>query len=621
MKTTKNLIGGWCLTLRNEINKTFPNKPGVYLFKDPEGNIIYVGKAKALKKRVLQHLGSRDSREINIRNNTADVDFIATDTEPEALALEIEMIKKYSPQFNVFFKDDKSYPYVRVTWEEEYPRLFIARKPKTKKDRSGYIGPYGSIPALKRTLNFLRKSFPVASCKSKITRGKRKRPCLEYGIKRCLAPCVKSVDTEEYQQLVGQFTFFLEGRDKKLIGELKDEMRNASNELEFERAALLRDRLEAIEKTIERRMISLEIEDHDFVGFSMERDLACLTLLSVREGRMIEQSNYVLKAPEGSSKEDVLESFIEQYYYRSSRIPSTVVIPFMIENKKSLQEWLTSLHASTVKIGVPEEDIEWKLFRSVSENAETNLKRRILRQQLEAKRTQVIMDDLKKYLPPDLGLARLHIVEGFDVSTLMGTDAVGSCIVFEDCKPKKSDYRRFKIKWVQGQDDIAMISEIVERRLRQIASNGKKLPDLILVDGGKGQLNGAIKAEQEVGVEIPTIALAKELEEIYVQRLKNPIRLPEDSPALLFLRRVRDEAHRFAVSYHRKLRKDKMVESILDGIPGVGPKTRSKLLKHFGSVERIYKLSVEEICSVSVSKKIAERILEYLHEYFSEKGK
>lgn len=607
------------MNLRDEINKTFPNKPGVYFLKNSERDIIYVGKAKALKKRVLQHLGSRDPKENSIRNSTADVDFIATDTEAEALALEIEMIKKHRPQFNVFFKDDKSYPYVRVTWEEEYPRLFIARKPKTKRDRSGYIGPYSGVLALKKTLNFLRKSFPVASCKSKIIVGKRKRPCLEYSIKRCLAPCVKSVNGTEYRQLVNQFTFFLEGRDKQLIGELKREMSKASSKLEFERAALLRDRLEAIEKTIKRRMISLDIEDHDFLGLSREGVLACLTLLSVREGRMVEQNSYVLRVPHGSSKEDVLESFIKQYYYQSTHIPGTVIVPFEIKNKKGFEALLSSLSANTVRIKTPEDDVEQKLRRSVTENAEMNLKRTILRQQIEAQKARLIVDDLRKHLPVKLKLDELTVVEGFDVSALMGTDAVGSCVVFKDCKPNKSDYRRFKIKWIEGQDDFAMTEEIVERRLNQILDDGEKLPDLILVDGGTGQLNAALKAEQRTGVRIPTIALAKEYEELYIPGSRNPIKLPEDSPALLFLRRVRDEAHRFAISYHRKLRKDKMVKSVLDEIPGVGPKTRNKLLRYFGSVERIAALGVEELCSISVGKKLAERILEHLRKHYPKK--
>lgn len=600
------------MTLRDEINKTFPNKPGVYFLKDSKGDIIYIGKAKALKKRVLQHLGSRDPKESNIRNNTTDVDFITTDTEAEALGLEIEMIKKNRPRFNVFFKDDKSYPYVRVTREEEYPRLFIARKLKTKKDKSEYIGPYSGVPALKRTLNFLRKSFPVASCKSKIIVGKRKRPCLEYNIKRCLAPCVKPVNTAEYQKLVNQFTFFLEGRDKQLIGELKREMSNASDKLEFERAALLRDRLEAVERTIERRMISLDIGDHDFLGLSKEGGLACLTLLSVREGRMTEQNSFVLRVPEGSSKEDVLESFIEQYYYQSTHIPAAVIIPFKIKSDEALEALLSSLRGNIVRINKPKEDIELKLQRSVTENAETTLKRTILRQQLEAQKAQLIVEDLKKHLPVGLKLDELEVVEGFDVSALMGANAVGSCVVFKDCKPKKSDYRRFKIKWIKGQDDFAMMEEIVERRLEQLLNDGEKLPDLILVDGGIGQLNAALKAEQRTAVRTPTIALAKEHEEIYVPGFRSPVKLPEDSPALLFLRRVRDEAHRFAVSYHRKLRKDKMVRSSLDEIPGVGPKTRNKLLKHFGSVERIAVLNVEELRSISIGKKLAERILKHL---------
>jgi excinuclease ABC subunit C len=589
-----------------------PDTPGSYLFRDRDGRVIYVGKAKSLRGRLSNYFGAPDSMPVRTRQMVASaeaVEWIEVQNEVEALFLEFNLIKEHRPRFNIRLKDDKSYPYLAVTLDEEWPRAMVMRGAKRKGVR--YFGPYAHAYAIRETLDLLLRTFPIRTCtKGKFDRHHRLgRPCLYAHIEKCAAPCVDAVSHDEYDRLVGELVDFLGGDSGPILDRLDKEMHRASDALEFERAARVRDQLVSVNKAIERQqMVASKEQDLDAVGIVEDPLEASVQLFYVRRGRVVGRKGLVVDKVEDLDTPALVGRILEQLYgdAAAADVPREVLVPELPESPGLYEEFLSSTRGSRVRVRVPKRGAMRQLLATVTQNAEaafTNHKlKRASDHNARARALTALQDEL--------GLPEAPLrIECFDVSNLQGTEIVASMVVMEDGLPKRSDYRRFKVRAQPGQDDFAAMEQVLTRRFRRYleerdegARAGKRFsypPNLLLVDGGRGQLNVALRVLEELGLEdICAAGLAKRFEEVYVGDRPDPIRIRRDSEALYLLQQVRDEAHRFAITYHRKLRDRAMTRSVLDDVPGLGPTRRKRLLREFGSVKRLRALPEEELLAL-----------------------
>ncbi|MBM3156855.1 MAG: excinuclease ABC subunit UvrC [Chloroflexi bacterium] len=593
--------------------KVLPEKPGVYMFKDKSGKVLYAGKSASLRDRVKSYFSPHhtlDRKVETLMGGVRDLDFIVTDSEQEALILECNLIKQHHPRFNVRLKDDKSYPYIKVSLNEEWPRVFITRR--FENDGGRYFGPYASAGSVRNTLDLLKRLFRYCSPRGIIT-GRRPRPCFDYFISRCVGACSGEISKDEYREIIGQVISFLEGRHEKIVRALRHRMEDAADKLEFEKASQLRDRLQSIESISEgQKVISAGVGDEDVVAFARERDNACVQIFFIRSGKLIDKENFVLEGTQDEEPGQIMAGFIQQFYASAPFIPGKILLQTEPSDKAVLQSWLKGLRGGSVILLVPQRGEKKKLVDMVAQNAEQALAQLKARWLSDSGKTSAALTELQE----KLGLPGLpNRVECYDISNIRGTSAVGSMVVFENGRPKPSNYRRFKIQSVSGIDDYAMMQEVLRRRFKRIkaqdASSWAAVPDLVLIDGGKGHLTSAQQVMQELEIDkIPLAALAKENEELFLPRRTEPLLLPRDSQALYLLQRIRDEAHRFALSYHLKVRKRAALTSSFS-VPGIGPKRKRALFKHFGSFKRIKEASVEEIASVpGMTSQLAEKVKE-----------
>jgi len=609
--------------------ENLPDKSGVYIFKDEKGRVLYVGKARSLRKRVRSYLKTpipypRIRKMINLAK---DLEYVVTDNEIEALILECNLIKQYKPRYNVRLKDDKKYPFIKITVNEPFPKIFITRV--YKEDGGRYFGPYADVGAARRTLKLLRRLFPIRSCNRTIQEnlaalrhsgGVRTpsifigrqvlRPCLNYDIGLCSGPCAGLIDRDAYRKLVEGACLFLEGKIDELEKNLLRQMQEAAENLRFEEAAVLRDRLEDVRKTAAgQRMAVLGGGDEDYIAVAKSGKVACVNLFFVRDGKGLGQEQFYFDKVEDVDEGGLLETFIKQHYHRSPFVPEKIFVQYEIEDEELLEEWLMKKRDGMVRIAMPEGEREWQLMQMTAKNAELKLGEKLSGEQI---RHQIAKEGLRQL---KLALSLEHepkYIEAFDISNLFGDEAVGALVVFKDGLPCKDMYRRFRIKEVKGVDDYAMMREVVGRRIRRLVREGAELPDLIIIDGGRGHLNTARRVLEEEGVSIPIAGLAKREELLYLPDRELPISFPPSSAGLRLLQHIRDEAHRFAITYHRRLRKKGVEESILDQIPGIGKKRKTALLAHFGSVENIAKASLAQLLRVpSMTRKAALSVREF----------
>jgi len=602
--------------------KTLPSDPGVYLMKDAEGQIIYVGKARVLKNRVRQYFGTQNGKAPKVSamvRNVADLEYVITSSELEALILECNLIKQHHPYYNVLMRDDKHYPYVRIDLKDPFPRVEIVRK--VKNDGAKYFGPYLAAHLVKEVLDAVYKLFPLRSCKKDIekSRQKKERPCLNYQMGRCLGPCAGKVSQAEYAAVVKEVCDLLSGKYGKLEQAMKQEMMEASGQLNFERAAYLRDRIRLLKRISEKQEAGFpDLNDKDIFALAMGGDTAIIQAFFVRKGKLALTERYHLSAGEAQEAE-VFESFLKQYYASTPNIPKNIFVSEELGDTELLELWLTKLRGSKVEIVTPKRGSNKKLVDMAKNNAAAAVKRREDSVKREYDRTLGACDMLSRAL--GLGI-KLHRIECFDISNTQGTDSVASMVVFTDGKPDKKEYRRFKIKTVEGPDDFASMAEVLRRRIiRGLESTEKDrsfgaMPDLLIVDGGKGQLSSAVEVLESLGMEDMAIAgLAKKQEELFLPRRSEPVVLDHTNAALRLVTALRDEAHRFAITYHRELREKRVIDSELDHIKGVGQKRKTELIGAFGSVEAIRQAGVDELADVKgVDITTARQIYKYFHQ-------
>jgi len=595
-----------------------PEKPGVYIMKDKRNKIIYVGKATSLKNRVKSYFQSPKNLPVKVASMVSkieDIEYIVTDSEVEALILECNLIKFHRPKYNILLRDDKQYPYIRITLNQPFPRIEVVRR--VKKDGARYFGPYANAGAMREAIDVINKIFPIRSCKKDLSNiPLDERPCLNYHINRCLAPCQGYIKEEEYNEIIKNVIMFLEGKQSTLVKQLKTKMQEAAENLDFERAAALRDQIMALEKILEKqKIVSTDMIDQDIIALARGSGSVCIQVFFVREGKLISREPFIFHNTDDVERKEILTSFVKQFYNNAHFIPKEIILDEDIDDKGTIEEWLTSKKGSKVSIIIPKRGKKKELAQMVAENALAYLEQVESKEEQEKLRNRQALEELREHL----GLETIpYRIEGFDISNTQGTESVASMVVFEGAQPKKDDYRKFKIKTVEGPNDFESMKEVILRRFkRTLSGDGKfqKLPDLLLIDGGKGQLKYAREALKELGLShIPTIALAEEFEHIFVEGKDDPIILPENSEALYLVQRVRDEAHRFALTFHRSLRSKKNFRSVLDDIPGIGKTRRLALLKTLGGLEGIKRASIEELAAVpGMNRKAAQTVYEHFH--------
>ncbi|GAC1378163.1 MAG: excinuclease ABC subunit UvrC [Ktedonobacteraceae bacterium] len=651
---------------------SLPHKPGIYLMKDALGTILYVGKAISLYNRVRSYF--QESTDLSPKNRSMvakidDIEFIVVKNEVEALVLESNYIKQYRPKYNVLLRDDKSYPYIKVSLTEDFPRVYRVRS--FHRDGNRYFGPYTNAGAVDATLDLLNKLFAFRTCRydastwalptgGQLPAGwKQKllpRPCTQYYIHRCIAPCVAYATRKEYDAVIKQVILFLEGKHDEVVKTLQEKMQTAAENLNFEEAARIRDRIQAVERVLEKqRVISTDGQDNqDVIAFASGEDETCAMTFFFRNGKLIGREFFMLQGTRDSSPGEVMTSFLQQFYETSPYIPPEVLVEAEPDDHMVIQTWLRERRKGAVTITVPKRGEKQRLIEMVKQNAQEVLEQQRIKWLSDSQKTQLALEELQAALnlaaPPQR-------IECYDISNTQGTNSVGAMVVFEAGRPKNSEYRRFKIKTVEGPDDFASHQEVLRRRFRaiskQLASeNGASvgmpfiapdstsndapastsndshdnedttntqlhhdwaLPDLIIIDGGKGQLSAVMEVLQDLRIDIPTVGLAKENEEIFIPGSPDPIMLPRSSQGLYMVQRIRDEAHRFGITYHRKLRSDRTFKSVLDEIPGIGPKRKQALMKHFGSVRAMSAASIEELAALeSMTRDAAEKVKEYI---------
>ena len=590
--------------------KLLPDSPGVYIMKDSSGNVIYVGKAIILKNRVRQYFQSQRNHTPKVRamvSHVADFETILTHSEVEALILECNLIKKHRPRYNISLKDDKTYPYLKLTMADPYPRLMMTRR--ILKDGAKYFGPYTDVTAMHESVKLLRKMFPMRTCRNMNV----DRPCLEYHIKRCIAPCTGKVDRDEYMAMVRAVSMFLEGHTADVERDIEKRMYEAADDCAFELAARLRDQLMAVRKVGEKQNIVTGSGDQDAVGMARSEMGACVMVFYIRAGKMVGREHFLLKGIDGESDEDVLYAFLQQYYNQATYLPHEVLLPIVLpeERRQLLEKWLTEEKGAKVSLLVPKRGTKRDIVEMAGGNAGKFLSDEQARQKLADAQTLGAVEELGRCL----GLKKPPMrMECFDISHNQGVETVASMVVFEGGVPKKSDYRRYKINSTEGKpDDFKSMREVTMRRYTKLSDDD--MPDLIVMDGGKGQLSSALEIIRGAGhMDTPVIGLAKRFELVYTEGSSDPVVLPRNSQALYLIQRIRDEAHRFAITYHRKrLRKHNLV-SILDHIDGIGPKRRKAIWDQFGSINKIKAASVDELAGVDgMTRPAAEAV----HAFFA----
>ena len=604
---------------------SIPTRPGVYLFRDDAGRVIYVGKAKSLRSRISNYFGPElHPRTYAMVHAAADVEWIVTTNEVEALHLEVNLIKQHRPRYNVRYRDDKSYPYLAITLDEEIPRARVMRGAKKKGIR--YYGPFAHAYAIRDTLDLLLRTFPMRTCSQGVFDRcrRRNRPCLLYDIERCAGPCVNAVTPEEHRAIALELCDFLDGNTKPVITRLEAAMRTAASKQDYEIAAKMRDQLDNVRKAIERQqMVSSQKEEMDVIGLAEDELEAAFQVFFVRGGRVTGRKGYIVDKVEDLDTPGLVSRFLERLYVESE-IPNQVLVPTEPDYQDLLERWLKQRRRGAVRIRVPQRGEKRALLQTVTENATQQfIRHRLKRSSDFAARSKQLQE-----LQDAIGMKEAPLrIECYDISNLGPTEAVGSMVVFEDGLPKRSDYRRFAMKWTEGPNDVAMMGEVIRRRFARFLDEGsgerppKKgkfayPPNLVVIDGGKGQLNRVVEVMDELGVTgVATVSLAKRMEEVFLPDRPDPVVIPRGSEALYLLQSIRDEAHRFALAYHRLKRTKQMTKSALDGIPGLGVTRRKKLLKYFGSVKKIREASVENLSSVpGIPQTVAEAVYEALHD-------
>ncbi len=634
---------------------SLPHKPGIYLMKDAQGTILYVGKAISLFNRVRSYF--QESSVLSPKNRSMvakveDIEFLVVKNEVEALVLESNYIKQYRPKYNVLLRDDKSYPYIKVSLTEDFPRVYRVRS--FQRDGNRYFGPYTNSGAVDSTLDLLNKLFAFRTCRYDASAWapprsgeppsgwKQKllpRPCTQYYIHRCIAPCVAYATREEYDTVIQQVILFLEGKHDEVVKTLQEQMQTAAENLNFEEAARIRDRIKAVERILEKqRIIHTEgQDDQDVIALASSEDETSALVFFFRNGKLVGREFFILQGTRDSSSGEVMSSFIQQFYESSPHVPAEMIVEAEPDDKAVVQSWLKEKRGGAVSITAPKRGEKVRLIEMVKQNAQEVLEQQRIKWLTDSQKTQLALEELQEALnlaaPPQR-------IECYDISNTQGTNSVGAMVVFEAGRPKSSEYRRFKIKTVEGPNDFASHQEMLRRRFRRQSSNSSEsagpleenegenalqieqevplehewaMPDLIIIDGGKGQLSAAMEVLQELHIDIPTIGLAKENEEIFVPGSPDPIILPRSSQGLYMVQRIRDEAHRFGITYHRKLRSDRTFKSVLDEIPGIGPKRKQALMKHYGSVRAISAASIDDLAALNgMTRDAAEKVKEYI---------
>ncbi len=589
-----------------------PKTSGVYMFRGHGGEILYVGKARTLRSRVRSYFQDAriDSPRLDrLVERIEDVEVVVTDTEREALVLENSLIKTHKPRFNVLLRDDKNHPYLKLTMNEGYPRLYIVRQPGS--DGGVYSGPYVPASLARKTANLVHRLFGIRNCREKLD-GKRPRPCLQYQIKRCIAPCVDEiVSLAEYRKVAEDAKLFLEGKNDELIASMRSKMREEANDERFEEASRLRDNVRMLEDLGTRqKMASVRADESDVFGFHREGDDAILQVFSVRSGKVVDRDSFLLEELQVTDDAELVQACLKQYYELGRFLPTSIHVPVDFAERDAVASWLSEKKGAKVVIQVPQRGSKRKLVELVTRNARLAYE---LDFREEGRQAAERLETLKDVLDlPD----RPERIEGFDISNIQGSETVASMVVFERGQPKRSDYRKFKIRTLGAPkpDDFASMREVVSRRYRRVLEQDQEFPDLILIDGGKGQLSAALDALEDLGLShLPIVSLAKKEEWIFRVGISDPLVLDSHSPARLLLQRVRDEAHRFAVTFHRQQRKARDLSSTLESIPGVGPKTRRKLLIHFKSLQGV-KTAPAEALAALLGEKLGRRVHRHVQE-------
>lgn len=602
--------------------KKLPGKPGVYIMHGEKDEIIYVGKAVSLKNRVKQYFQSSRNKGIKIEQMVSHItrfEYIITDSELEALVLECNLIKEHRPKYNTMLMDDKSYPFIKVTVDEPFPRIMMARQ--IKKDKAKYFGPYTSAGAVKDTIELVRKLYHIRSCNRKLPADiGKERPCLNYHIHQCKAPCQGYISQEEYRKSIDEVVRFLNGDYGIILKELEEKMQKASEALEFEKAIEYRELLSSVQKIAQKqKMTDTAGEDRDVLAIAKDNEDAVVQVFFIRGGRLIGRDHFFLKNTEGEDKQSILSSFIKQFYAGTPYIPALIILQENVEDTLLIEEWLSKKRGTRVQLIVPKKGVKEKLVELAYKNAAMVLNTDKERLKREEGRTIGAVKELEKLL----GLSNLVRMEAYDISNTSGFESVGSMIVYEKGKPKQNDYRKFKIRGVQGADDYASMEEVLTRRFEhglKEKQEGKELggftafPDLILMDGGKGQVNVALQVLENLQLNIPVCGMVKDdnhrTRGLYYQNEEIPIE--RNSEAFRLITRIQDEAHRFAITFHRKLRSQKQVHSVLDDIPGIGPARRKELMKHFENIEAIKNASLDELRKLpAMNEKAAQSVLEF----------
>ncbi len=596
------LAAGFSDSIKNAL-AVLPEKPGVYLMHDAEGKVIYVGKAVVLKNRVrsyFRNLASHSPKVKAMVAKIAEIETIVTSSEVEALILECNLIKKYRPRYNISLKDDKTYPYLKVTMQEDFPRLFATRR--QSRDGAKYYGPYADASAMHATVKLLRSMFPLRTCRTM----NPDRPCLNYHIKRCLAPCAGLVSKAEYQQMIKSVCMVLDGRTADLERELKQRMQDAAENYAFEEAARLRDQLQAVERLNEsQKAVTNNGGDMDIIGFAQDMTGICLQIFFVRKGKLIGRDNFFLQDT-GDTPQEVLTAFVKQYYNEATFVPKEIVLPYLPEadEQSVIEIWLTDKAQRKVELLKPQRGVKRELLQLANDNALKLLQERLRKGSLSLKNDVQAAEELQQALGLPHSLARMDC---FDISHTQGSETVASMVVFRNGSISKKDYRKYKIVSAEGKpDDFKSMQEVVYRRYKDY----EDLPDLVVIDGGKGQLSSALEVIRGLGLaELPVVGLAKREEEIFLPHRSTSILLDRDSAALHLIQRIRDEAHRFAITFHRKLRGKRNLVSVLDHVEGIGPKRRQELWKAFKTLDAMKAASIEELAAVESMNMAAAQTL------------
>ena len=616
--------------------QAFPDNPGIYMMRDGKGAVIYVGKASRLKDRIRSYFASPVGLSPKTRRlvaTVADLEYIVTDSEAEALLMECNLIKKFKPRFNVRLRDDKQYPYLKVTVQEDWPQVLITRR--VENDGARYFGPYTNSGSVRQTMALVQKLFPYRSCNKLIT-GTDLRPCLDFHIHRCLGPCIGAVLKEEYAAVIEQVILFLEGKQELVARELRKKMLEAVGNLEFERAAVIRDQIKAVERVVEhQKMVSVQRKNVDAIAFAQMGSECCMQIFQIRDGKLFGREHFVLEGTQDETPSTIMTSFVQQYYTSASNIPSTIFMQYPVDDSAALIAWLRQERKGGITLQVPSRGEKKELIDLVAENARQTLQQLHVRWLADSGKTAAALTELQDILD----LPRLpRRMECYDISTISGTSAVGSMVVFEDGRPKPSSYRRFRIKGSSGPDDYGMMQEMLRRRFKRAKedidqyiqadndsdeessdddasdaaplNDGWSLPDLVVIDGGRGHLNAATEVMRELGVHvIPICALAKQQEEVFLPHVEESVLPPKDSQGLYLMQRIRDEAHRFAITYHRTVRSKAAIASVLDEVSGIGPKRKKALLQRFGSTAGIKSADVDDIAAVpGMTRALAEKM-------------